>query len=111
MEVKLSIGTATIKDFLTHKAKKLISEATYDDVIWEMDDTKKRYVAKGFKMTSQGKGEEAAIINMVDHFTLLDGSIVKPTEEFLNGDTMLADDFDELYKAINKITSKKIPNA
>ncbi len=92
-----------IKDFCPRKVKKEINKCLYKDV--EIGGDGK---ITGFSPESMDLSNDAAMLGMIVSLSV-DGKPMPVTIETL--DNLDTDVIDEIIAEINKITTKKIPNA
>ena len=109
MQVKLSNGEATIKDFVTRKLKKEINRAMFQGVDSEMEvdasnSGGNKQSMKGFNVVNMDSANDIALIGMVENLTI-NGEIMPVNQSTF--DNMNSDDANLIIEAINEISKKK----
>ena len=102
MEVKISNGVITIKDYFPRKAKKAYNKALYSGITMDTDKN-----LSGLSLGNTDNANDALMINMIEKI-VIDGKDAPVAIETL--DEMKSSDIDELIRAINKVTKEAIPN-
>ena len=103
MIVNITNGEVTLKETCTRKLKKEINAAIYGNVQYGTDGT-----LKGFNMIDKDKGNDIAVLGMVEKIVI--GGVEKPTtQETL--DELDTKDFEKIFEQVDKLTSDPLPNA
>lgn len=105
MIIKLSNGTAEIKNFCPRKVTKSINDALYSDSNVNLDDKGKANMS-GMNFNNLDKANDAAMLGMITKLTIngVDMPIIIETLDDMN-----TNDVDLIIAEINKITKKEIP--
>ncbi len=103
--IKISNGTATLKNFCSRKLKKQINKALYENV--EMKGAGQDTSIEGFTLDAMDKANDVALVGMVKKVEI--NGEDKPITIGLF-DEMDTVDSDLIIEAINKITNKIVPN-
>ena len=109
MQVKLSNGEATVKEFVTRKLKKEINRAMFQGVDSEMEvdasnNGGNKQSMKGFNVVNMDAANDIALLGMVEKITINgeDKPITQSTFDDMN-----SDDANTIIDAINEISKKK----
>ena len=105
-EVKLTNGSAIIKDFCSHGAKKKIHEALFGGVSLKQEGGKIN--ADGLSHNSMEKANELALELLVIEITIDGVRTESPKTSYF--DEMRTEDYDTLVNEVNKLVNPVIPN-